>query len=108
MKAELLHKSRVQTKQLSGYKHPYPAYRTSKNSLAMAVPYAIVFGFIVTFPIIVKRVTAEKVNKSREMFRVMGLSDWIYWSTTLFSYAILVELQALVMTILFSIKWSGK
>jgi len=105
--AEAKSVSRVKTKDIEAFKYPYPSYYESKFSFIILVPVVVVFGFIVTFPIIVKRVTEEKMNKSREMFRMMGMSDWVYWLTTILMYLIILEVQCLIIAIMFSIKFSG-
>lgn len=71
------------------------------------ISFFVVFGFIVTFPIIVNRVTKEKLNKSREMFRLMGMSDWVYWLTTILMYFIILFIQIIVICLLFMVKFNG-
>ena len=59
--------------------HPYPEYHDSQVMIQKGIGMCIIFGLIVAFPIIVKRVADEESNRSREMFRMVGLSDFIYW-----------------------------
>ncbi|KAI1307953.1 Phospholipid-transporting ATPase ABCA3 [Halotydeus destructor] len=93
----------------TAWKFPYPPYLelAANIPLTLLIPPLILFGFIVTFPILVKRIAEEKVNKSREMFRIMGLSDFVYWGTTFFSFYIIYLFQAVVLTFLYTHKWQG-
>ncbi|KAI1307987.1 Phospholipid-transporting ATPase ABCA3 [Halotydeus destructor] len=93
----------------NAWKFPYPKYfnPTQDTSFFKLFPPLIIFGFIVTFPIIVKRIAEEKVNKSREMFRIMGMSDSVYWSTTFVSFFLIYIFQAIILTYVFTHKWKG-
>lgn len=56
--------SRPKTGLLIGHKAPYPPYLESKFYMfSLFIPLIVNFGFIVTFPIIVKRLTEEKNNR---------------------------------------------
>ena len=98
---------RIRSVDVEVRRYPYPAYFVSDklHFIYFVVPLAFVLGFIVTFPVIVKRVTEEKLNKSRELFRMMGMSDWVYWLTTVISYLVIVLIQMVIITAMFSIKF---
>ncbi|KAI1307985.1 Phospholipid-transporting ATPase ABCA3 [Halotydeus destructor] len=93
----------------NAWKFPYPKYlkQTQATTLTAMISPLIIFGFIVTFPIIVKRIAEEKVNKSREMFRIMGMSDSVYWVTTFLSFFLIYIVQAAILTFLLTHKWKG-
>ncbi|RWS10623.1 ATP-binding cassette sub-family A member 1-like protein [Dinothrombium tinctorium] len=100
--------NRPKTKNVFAYKMPYPKYMLQPpGSLIDMIPFLVVFGFIVTAPIIVKRLADEKVSRCREMYRLMGLSDWVFWGSTLVNYFIIYALQAAILTFLFTAKLNG-
>jgi hypothetical protein len=53
---------------------PYPAYQRSGNEIMMGqvVPGLIMGCFVISFPMIIKRLTDEKTNGAREMFKMTG------------------------------------
>lgn len=64
------------------YQLPYPAYYEPVKSL---LPTAEIYGMLITTsyifvgPTIVNRITHEKNTKARELLRLAGLSDFVYW-----------------------------
>ncbi|KAI1307954.1 Phospholipid-transporting ATPase ABCA3 [Halotydeus destructor] len=108
LKAQSLGKTSQPTS-WAAWKFPYPPQlaRKSENDFLVMVPPLILFGYIVTFPTLVKRIAEEKVNKSREMFKIMGLSDFVYWGTTFFSAYIIYLLQAIILTYIYTHEWQG-
>jgi ATP-binding cassette subfamily A (ABC1) protein 3 len=60
---------------------PYPPHENNAMTILAGcfVSSFIVSCFVVTFPMIIKRLADEKVNGAREMFKMFGLNDWIYW-----------------------------
>ncbi|KAI1307918.1 Phospholipid-transporting ATPase ABCA3 [Halotydeus destructor] len=107
LKAQSLNKS-ISVSSWAAWRFPYPT-KAEKSGITLTslIPPLVVFGFIVTFPILVKRIAEEKVNKSREMFRMMGLSDFVYWSSTFAGFFILYFIQGSILTFLYTFKWQG-
>ena len=60
----------------------------------------IVTGYIVICPLIVKRITDEKVAKAKEMLRMMGMSDWVFWGSHFINFFVVMFVQSLVITFL--------
>ena len=72
------HQNNLQDFQI--FRTPYPKYRASpKSTLVDLIPILITNGLIVAFLKMVKTLAEEKNNRSKEMFRMMGLNDWMYW-----------------------------
>ncbi|RWS30311.1 ATP-binding cassette sub-family A member 1-like protein [Leptotrombidium deliense] len=102
--------NRILTGNVQGYKLPYPQYMEKPKTAITVVdqiPLIIVFGFIITAPIIVKRLADEKVSRCREMYRLMGLNDWIFWGSTFTNYFIIYLFQAILLTFLYMTKFNG-
>ena len=87
---------------------PFPGYTGREENLITFLPHLLRHGFMVFYAIIVKRLVDEKANRSREMFKVIGLSDWIYWSSNFFNYFVTFVIQALIVTISYFTKWNGQ
>ncbi|KAI1307956.1 Phospholipid-transporting ATPase ABCA3 [Halotydeus destructor] len=109
LKAKSLGKSAALTK-WNAWRFPYPEHRQEKSNsqLNVHISHAVIFGFILTFPILVKRIAEEKVNKSREMFKMIGLADSVYWCTTFLSFFVLYLFQAAILTFLYTYTWQDK
>src|SRR5699024_5922400 len=66
------------------YQMPYPAYEQNGSTNISFVEFLglfTVFGFVLSVPIIVKRITDEKSAKVKEMLRMIGMSDFVFWSS---------------------------
>ncbi|XP_025017004.1 ATP-binding cassette sub-family A member 2-like isoform X1 [Tetranychus urticae] len=60
-------------------------------------------GFIYVSIIIARRIIQEKATNSKELLRIMGLSDVIYWISHFINYFFLSIFHASAITILYSI-----
>ncbi|KAH7975014.1 hypothetical protein HPB49_022788 [Dermacentor silvarum] len=73
-----------------GYRHPleevtlnrfpFPShleYKDTKNYALVLTRFCI--GMLVPFSLFVARLADEKASGMKEMLRLMGLSDWVYW-----------------------------
>jgi hypothetical protein len=74
---EAMGKERKQIQSMKAFKFPFPKYLSKGKqdqvfSLQDLVAAAIVLGYVVMCPLIVKRITDEKVAKAKEMLRMMG------------------------------------
>lgn len=90
---------------VNGYRFPYPSHTTASDNLSDLTPWVLVFSFIITYVLIVKRITAEKSNQIREMYRITGLMDWIYWFVHLVNHYSIFLIQAIIVTALFTMKF---
>lgn len=93
------------------YRFPYPKYvvqeRPLKFSTLDLIAVVIVYGYLIMGPIIVKRITDEKVAKGKEMLRMMGMSDWVFWFSHFLNYFIIIIIHGVIFTILFYAKFKG-
>ncbi|XP_015786740.1 ATP-binding cassette sub-family A member 1 [Tetranychus urticae] len=71
-------------------------------------------GFLYVSTIIARRIIQEKATNSKELLRIMGLSDVIYWISHFINYLSLSIFHASAITILYSISkknpypgWNG-
>ena len=89
--------------ELSFTQIPYPPYESRGDSVSingLLIPGFLVSCFIVSFPMIIKRLTDEKANGAREMFKMMGLNDWVYWGGNFihnFSFLYIITLFAIAI-----------
>ncbi|XP_049526534.1 phospholipid-transporting ATPase ABCA3-like [Dermacentor silvarum] len=79
---------------------PFPAYivhQDQKNYALVLTRFCI--GMLIPFTVLVARLTDEKATGMRELLRVMGLSDWVYWAShylsAFFMHSIIVSLMLL-------------
>ncbi|KAI1295429.1 Phospholipid-transporting ATPase ABCA3 [Halotydeus destructor] len=95
---------RVITRDLVLQKFPYPSY-TDPN-LPDYIPRfkflgtIIITSFALLFMNVVKDLCKEKTNKSKELFAMMGLSDWVYWSSTFAAYFLLFSVQVFLILLI--------
>ncbi|KAI1307955.1 Phospholipid-transporting ATPase ABCA3 [Halotydeus destructor] len=92
----------------SVWRFPSPPYHREPKSNEWLVSYSKMFAtwlmcYLATCPILVKRFFEDKVNKSREMRRITGLSDAVYWGATYFNSHLIQLLQAMLSTFIY--KW---
>lgn len=93
---------------LQASKYPYPAFvERPPSSLIDFIPSVLIYGFIIFFPIVVMRQAAESYNRIREMFKLMGLNDFVYFGSTFVCYLIQLVPQALLLTFLYTFRFNG-
>lgn len=91
---------------VQAFKYPYPRYvARPPATLIDFLPSVLIYGFIILFPIIVKRQSSESFNRVREMFKLMGLNDWAYYGSSFVHYFIEVNLQVAILTFLYCFKF---
>ena len=66
----------------------------------MFVSFLLITGYIVICPLIVKRITDEKVAKAKEMLRMMGMSDWVFWGSHFINFFAVMFVQSIIITLL--------
>ncbi|KAL1420360.1 hypothetical protein MTO96_024195 [Rhipicephalus appendiculatus] len=83
---------------------PFPSYieyHDTKNYALVLTRFCI--GMLVPFSVFVARLVDEKSTGLREMLRVVGLSDWVYWLShylsSFFMHIITVTLMMLFVTV---------
>ncbi|XP_075741577.1 phospholipid-transporting ATPase ABCA3-like [Rhipicephalus microplus] len=83
---------------------PFPAYiehRDPKNYALVLTRFCI--GMLVPFCLFVARLTDEKATGVKEMLRLVGVNDWVYWAShylsSFFMHLIIVTLMLLIMCV---------
>lgn len=66
------------------------------------IPNVVIYSFLIFFPLIVKQITTEKHNRVRDMFKLMGLNDLAYYSSTFLIYFIEFVIQATILTFIYT------
>ncbi|KAG0409982.1 hypothetical protein HPB47_012907, partial [Ixodes persulcatus] len=85
---------------------PYPEYNNDSEygTLLRLIAMFVVYGYLVFSPIYVRRVITEKSSRVRELMRMMGLTDWVYWIGTFASGFLVMAVTSVVSLVLFKIK----
>ena len=60
----------------------------------------VITSYIIMCPLIVKRICDEKVAKAKEMLKMMGMSDWVFWGSHFINYFTIMFIQS-IFTIIF-------
>ena len=88
--------------------HPYPGYtRTPSASIIVGVALVSIFGLMISFPILVKRIADEESNRSRELFRMTGVPDWVYWLSHFINNFLYLSLFFIILVACIFIKFNG-
>ena len=90
------------------YRMPYPSYLSLLSnefsfSIQDAAAFTIVIGMVFVCPFIVKRISDEKVAKAKEMLKMMGMSDWVFWSSHFINYFTVTMFHSIIFTICFCV-----
>src|SRR5882757_8400191 len=67
----------------------------------------IITSYIIMCPLIVKRICDEKVAKAKEMLKMMGLSDWVFWGSHFINFFVVMLVQSLLIVIFFCVGFGG-
>jgi ABC-type multidrug transport system ATPase subunit len=79
----------------------YPSYIERPPPLITdTLPYVVVFGFIVSLPLLMKSITEEKQRGLRELFRLMGLTQKAYISSIVIGYIPVMLFHSIVLSLL--------
>ncbi|XP_065309368.2 phospholipid-transporting ATPase ABCA3-like isoform X2 [Dermacentor albipictus] len=103
MQAEIVgHKDPL--KEVTLVRFPFPAHielHDHKNYALVLTRFCI--GMLVPFCLFVARLTDEKATGVKEMLRVVGVNDWVYWAShylsSFFMHLIVVTLMLLFMCV---------
>lgn len=102
-----------------GQRMPYPKYVTHKRlkettlgnfvagsqkqkPFVLTMDYCITVGFLVTAIFLAKRIVDEKKSKVRDMLRLVGISDWTYYGSHMTNTMLIMGVQSIMITILFT------
>ena len=61
----------------------------------------IITSYIIMCPLIVKRICDEKVAKAKEMLKMMGMSDWVFWGSHFINYFTIMFIQSIFTMLLY-------
>ena len=97
---------RFERDHINVYRMPYVSYLSSLNSnfsisMQDAAAFAIIIGMVFVCPFIVKRITDEKAAKAKEMLKMMGMSDWVFWSSHFINYFTVMMFHSIIFIICF-------
>ncbi|GIY69239.1 ATP-binding cassette sub-family A member 3 [Caerostris darwini] len=84
-------------------KFPYPEHIDARMvySEINIIPWVLCYGYLTFLMNIIRRVTEEKVNGSKELLKMMGMKDFTYWISTFLNYFIIAFISMLIITILY-------
>ncbi|XP_077531563.1 phospholipid-transporting ATPase ABCA3-like isoform X3 [Haemaphysalis longicornis] len=87
------------------HRFPYPEYNDDSkfDLISRLISMFVVYSYLVFSPIYVRRVISEKSSRVRELMRMMGLSDWVYWIGTFASGFLVLAVTLTISLILFKI-----
>ena len=71
------------------------------NTLQLTIEYCTVLGFVVMIVLLIKGIVDEKSNRAREMLRLIGMNDWIYYGSQFFNTFVIMAVQCLLLTVMF-------
>ncbi|XP_040061354.3 LOW QUALITY PROTEIN: phospholipid-transporting ATPase ABCA3 [Ixodes scapularis] len=85
---------------------PYPEYNDDSHFVVLSrlIAMFVVYGYLVFSPIYVRRVITEKSSRVRELMRMMGLTDWVYWIGTFASGFLVMAVTSVISLVLFKIE----
>ncbi|CAN8022545.1 unnamed protein product [Ixodes persulcatus] len=85
---------------------PYPEYNNDSQFVVLSrlIAMFVVYGYLVFSPIYVRRVITEKSSRVRELMRMMGLTDWVYWIGTFASGFLVMAVTSVISLVLFKIE----
>lgn len=85
-------------KRIEVFRMPYPRYQNPENENSFSifdwVGLLTVLSYVLVCPLIVKRITDEKDSKVKELLRMIGMSDLVFWSSHFVSFFVIVIVQA--------------
>ena len=80
---------------------PYPKHKVEKSiqfSPHDITGVMIILSYVLLCPLIVKRIADEKATKARELLRMSGMSDVVFWTAHFLNYFLVIVMQAVVFT----------
>ncbi|UXI18727.1 anaphase-promoting complex [Sarcoptes scabiei] len=71
------------------------------NTIQLTMEYCTILGYVVMIVLLIKGIVDEKVNRARAMLRLMGLKDFIYYSSCFANTFMVMIMQAIILTCIF-------
>ena len=99
----------LKTLSVKAYKYPYPSFKPTTQSFSIQdfIAGAIAVAYVILCPLVVKRITDEKVAKAKEMLKMIGLSDWVFWGSHFISYFMIMAIHSFIFTLLYCVGFYG-
>ncbi|GBN57500.1 ATP-binding cassette sub-family A member 3 [Araneus ventricosus] len=84
---------------------PFPEHRNTKGSFSVVniIPWVLCYGYLIFIINIVRRVIEEKSNGSKELLKMMGMTDFTYWASTFMNYFIIGFVTIFIITIVYKV-----
>ena len=82
---------------------PYPAFKNPEFNyfnLLDIVAICLPISYVLVCPLIVKRITDEKSTKAKELLRLIGMSDFVFYYAHFLNYFFLILIHAICITII--------
>ncbi|GFR10884.1 ATP-binding cassette sub-family A member 3 [Trichonephila clavata] len=88
---------------------PYPEHKSNSISFSIVtlVPWVVGYGYLFFIINIVRRVIEEKANGSKELLKMMGMTDFTYWASTFMNYFISALITIFIITVIFKIPFKN-
>lgn len=87
---------------------PYPDWIHDPfftTSAGLKIGIFIVAGFTAAAQKIIKTVTLEKERQIKEMMKIMGLPNWLHWTSWFLKEFILQLIIAILITVVLTVRW---
>lgn len=85
---------------------PYPKYPNVKISpLQNALSYLLPIGYIFVCPLIVMKIAEEKSSKTKELLKMVGLGDFVFWFAHFVDHFVVFFCHGIIFTVIF---WAAK
>ncbi|XP_071044386.1 phospholipid-transporting ATPase ABCA3 [Parasteatoda tepidariorum] len=84
---------------------PYPEHKKveSMYNEVSIVPMLFLYGYLIFVLNLLRRVIEEKTNGSKELMKMMGMSDTVYWISTFANYFIVGLFTVICITIIYKV-----
>lgn len=91
--------------EIAMHRFPYPEYNDDSkfDLISRLIAMFVVYSYLVFSPIYVRRVISEKSSRIRELMRMMGLTDWVYWIGTFASGFLVLAVTLTISLVMFKI-----
>ncbi|XP_035205057.1 ATP-binding cassette sub-family A member 13-like, partial [Stegodyphus dumicola] len=94
---EIKYKVRMQQFPIPAHKEVTPSEKQHEHYLIF-LPWCIAYGFLFFMISLIKKVTEEKANGSKELLKMMGMTDGFYWCSTFADYFGVGAIMILIIT----------
>ncbi|GFS83796.1 ATP-binding cassette sub-family A member 3 [Nephila pilipes] len=88
---------------------PYPEHRDASMgfSVVSLVSWVLGYGYLIFIINMVRRIIEEKSNGSKELLKMMGMTDFTYWASTFANYFIIALITLFIITIIYKIPFKN-